>query len=171
MNSGGGSGGSILINVTTLEGEGAINASGGDGNGNGGGGSGGRIAVYFYNSAFTGTVTAMGGRSSFEAGAAGTIYRVDVKRNLKYLLVSNGNRAPRSSVVTDFIHPVSDSARTWLPLIGDKRTEKYAFDEGICIRGPQIFQFSLLLSLSLLLLSLLSSSSLSLLPSLSSLLL
>ena len=102
MNHGGGSGGSILINVTTLEGEGVINASGGDGNGNGGGGSGGRIAVYFYNS----------------------------------------DRAPRSSVVTDFFHPVSDSARTWLPLVGDKRTEKYAFDEGMyAFEGHRFFNF------------------------------
>ena len=142
MNHGGGSGGSILINVTTLEGEGVINASGGDGNGNGGGGSGGRIAVYFYNSAFTGTVTAMGGRSSFEAGAAGTIYRKDFKRNLNYLLLANCKRSPRSSVVTDFFHPVSDSARTWLPLVGDKRTEKYAFDEGMyAFEGHRFFNF------------------------------
>lgn len=135
------------MNATSFEGEGVIDASGGDGSGSGGGGSGGRIAIYYYSSKFVGSVKATGGRSSFEAGAAGTIYQEDVKRNFRYLLVSNDNREPRSAVVTSFIDPAYDSARTWLPLVTVKDLRNsgrnslksmYMFDEVTLTGGAHL---------------------------------
>ena len=47
VNSGGGSGGSVLIETMNLTGHGEVNVNGGNGHGNqGGGGSGGRIGVH-----------------------------------------------------------------------------------------------------------------------------
>lgn len=139
---GGGSGGSILINAAILEGEGTIDASGSDGNGNGGGGSGGRIAIYYNSSIFTGTIISVGGKSTVETGAAGTIYQEDIKRNFKYLLVSNENLKPSSFLVTDFNNSVLDSAMTWLPDLATKnqrfKNSQYVFDEVSLIQGAHL---------------------------------
>lgn len=70
----GGAGGSIRIDTHHLDGDGVIETSGGDGS-NGGGGSGGRIAVYYGNqSTYIGVIQALGGSSSSDIGAAGTVY-------------------------------------------------------------------------------------------------
>ena len=45
-NSGGGSGGSVLVETTNITGHGEINVNGGDGQSNGGGGAGGRIGIH-----------------------------------------------------------------------------------------------------------------------------
>ena len=45
-NSGGGSGGSILLEAENFAGHGTMSSKGGKGSGTGGGGSGGRIAVH-----------------------------------------------------------------------------------------------------------------------------
>ena len=135
INHGGGSGGSIYINTTNFEGEGVIDASGGSGNGYGGGGSGGRIAVYYYSSSFTGQFAAFGGRSSFEAGAAGTLYKNDYRQNLKYLWISNKNQKPRTSLV-NFANPRKDNARTWLPSLSNDTN--YDFDEVILTGGAHL---------------------------------
>ncbi|XP_038052472.1 uncharacterized protein LOC119725183 [Patiria miniata] len=76
---GGGSGGSIWIETETLDGDGVIEASGGDGYSGslsqyGGGGAGGRIAVYYTNNHFIGDFEATGGASSYEPGGPGTVY-------------------------------------------------------------------------------------------------
>jgi hypothetical protein len=83
--SGGGSGGGILIQCGSLVGSGTIRANGGSGSGAGGGGGGGRIALTVLNAPFhTGgnviyspTVSggAAGGGGGATAGGAGTIYR------------------------------------------------------------------------------------------------
>ena len=71
---GGGSGGSIWLNVGTLSGSGSISVNGGTGDSFvGGGGGGGRIATYFVANNFSGTVSAYGGLGA-AAGGAGTIY-------------------------------------------------------------------------------------------------
>ena len=78
----GGSGGSVWITAGTLNGSGAITANGGTGNsydyvgrviGKSGGGGGGRIALYYDQRTFIGSVTAYGGPSSHEDGEDGTI--------------------------------------------------------------------------------------------------
>lgn len=75
-NSGGGSGGSILIRTRALEGSGVITVNGGAGNGDGGGGGGGRMAVYWQDREWWyGALTAFGGSSSRGGnGGAGTVY-------------------------------------------------------------------------------------------------
>jgi hypothetical protein len=88
---GGGSGGSILINVKNLYGSGTIRANGGYGRY--GAGGGGRAAAYYKNSAFNGTVQAKGGNgiTSSDKGQDGT---VDVINNIV-------NSAPVAQAVTD----------------------------------------------------------------------
>ena len=72
---GGGSGGSIWLDVDTLTGSGVISANGGNGGwGNrAGGGGGGRIAVYHRVNSFTGELDARGG-IGVQYGGAGSIY-------------------------------------------------------------------------------------------------
>jgi hypothetical protein len=70
--SGGGSGGSLWLNVGTLAGAGTLSACGGFGNDVGGAGGGGRIAVYYQNSSFTGTMKAWGAGSGANVAGAGT---------------------------------------------------------------------------------------------------
>lgn len=61
-NSGGGSGGSILIKTVLFSGHGLIIANGGSGDGNGGGGAGGRIAAHVaWLREYAGQYTASGG--------------------------------------------------------------------------------------------------------------
>ncbi len=80
---GGGSGGSVWLDVGVLSGSGQIHADGADGGGNGttGGGGGGRVAIYYDTlSGFEphSQVTAYGGaahgQSPIEGGGAGTVY-------------------------------------------------------------------------------------------------
>jgi hypothetical protein len=78
-NSGGGSGGSILINTRTLVGSGYIAADGGEGElYGGGGGSGGRIAIYYltnphHTNSFTGLISAFGADGAWW-GDDGTVF-------------------------------------------------------------------------------------------------
>lgn len=114
-NHGGGSGGSILITTGMFEGSGSLQANGGAGGVNGGGGgSGGRIAIHYDQSTFTGTTTAFGGDSPIEAGAAGTIFKRDIKNNFRHLEVHNKGRKPGSEDINDYKTLDKDSARTWI---------------------------------------------------------
>lgn len=106
---GGGSGGSVLITTGSFSGAGVIQSNGGDGGSSGGGGgSGGRIAIHSASYLFTGSVTAYGGSSPVEAGAAGTIYKKDNTTGKAILEVYNLGRQPASE------QNASYSARTWL---------------------------------------------------------
>ena len=61
-NSGGGSGGSVLIKTIIFSGHGMVIANGGSAEGNGGGGAGGRIAVHVaWLREYSGQYTAYGG--------------------------------------------------------------------------------------------------------------
>ena len=70
---GGGSGGSVLINVKNLAGSGTIRANGGFGRF--GGGGGGRIAVYYARTSFDGAIQAKGamGITAADNGQDGTV--------------------------------------------------------------------------------------------------
>jgi hypothetical protein len=71
---GGGAGGSIRINATSVSGTGKINADGGSGSlPNGGGGGGGRVGLSVATNSFAGSISAYGGEG-FVAGGAGTVY-------------------------------------------------------------------------------------------------
>jgi uncharacterized protein with FMN-binding domain len=108
---GGNSGGSILMNVNQLNGNGLIKANGSSSaspwNGNGGGGSGGRIAIYYENSLFNGDITSYGGDKLTKAqhGAAGTIYLKDKNEQYGQLIIDNnnqnGNITPQYTKYTD----------------------------------------------------------------------
>ena len=75
-NSGGGSGGSIYIQASAIEGGGTLAVSGGRGNVNGGGGSGGRLAILWNDREWwNGNLEAFGGGSSSgRNGGPGTVY-------------------------------------------------------------------------------------------------
>ena len=112
---GGGSGGSVFIVASNFDGSGIIQANGGAGGGNaGGGGSGGRIAVYYNLTFFSGTITAYGGDSSVEAGAAGTIFKRDVYKGHSVIEIFNRGRKPLKGEISDYSDLARDSARTWL---------------------------------------------------------
>ncbi|MBK7317717.1 DUF6531 domain-containing protein [Candidatus Villigracilis affinis] len=71
-NSGGGSGGSIIIEADTLLGTGSIHANGGPQNG-GGNGAGGRVAIYATTSNHT-ILTTANGATGYEIPGKGTVY-------------------------------------------------------------------------------------------------
>ena len=85
--SGGGSGGSILIEALNMSGHGEINVNGGNGNIGGGGGSGGRIGIHVdFKNKYGGTYRAVGGSGNSKAlvGGAGTVYKYESKRGPQY---------------------------------------------------------------------------------------
>lgn len=72
---GGGSGGSIWVSASRLNGVGSITANGQDcGYALAGGGGGGRIAIYTGVNEFAGSVVASGGASANRPGGNGTVY-------------------------------------------------------------------------------------------------
>jgi len=95
---GGGAGGSVYLSVAELSGDGLIRANGGAaaaiGTTNAGGGGGGRVAIYFENNGFEGTVEAYGGRGGWNLsepyiGGAGTVYWQDYAEGKGSLTVDN----------------------------------------------------------------------------------
>ena len=98
LNSGGGSGGSLVLNVATLAGSGTVSASGGAGNGQAGGGGGGRIALFCKTNLFTGTVSAFGGPGG-APGGAGTISSGLSSSNGR-LLIDNGGLSGTNTPLT-----------------------------------------------------------------------
>ena len=114
---GGASGGSAWVTASEFEGSGSLVADGGSGDSLSGGGSGGRIAIHYsVSNKFEGTLTAYGGDSSHETGAAGTIVVTNTGSGATNLTVSNKGRKPSSMRITDFAKLSLDSARTWIPL-------------------------------------------------------
>ena len=101
--SGGGSGGSLWLNVGTLAGVGTLSACGGLGNDVGGAGGGGRIAVYYQNSSFTGTMKAWGPGSGASVAGAGTIYTKITGQSVGQLVVDNGG--PTAAAGSTFAAP------------------------------------------------------------------
>ncbi len=90
--SGGGAGGSIWIDASTLNGTGLITANGGPGRSSGGAGGGGRVAVLADASSFDDTsIRAYGGASTY-GGAAGTVYRRLSSSSPEVLVIDNGNQ-------------------------------------------------------------------------------
>lgn len=83
---GGGAGGSISITTEKLKGSGVIDVQGGavvnPGSTNcpGGGGGGGRVAIYYEDNLFTGSIFSHGGRGGYECGGAGTVLHRNLVR-------------------------------------------------------------------------------------------
>jgi len=97
---GGGSGGSVWLNVGALTGAGAIFANGSEGIPpyNGGGG-GGRIAIYYTSNQFAGAISAQGGQG-FVSGGAGTIYTRANTNPVGSVVVDNGGRSGANTLLT-----------------------------------------------------------------------
>lgn len=90
---GGGSGGSVNINATTISGSsGSVTAKGGGNPPSGyyNTGGGGRIKLGATAIGFSGTLNAQGGRSSAGSGAAGTIYKKTAAQTYGDLIIDNG---------------------------------------------------------------------------------
>jgi hypothetical protein len=83
LDTGGGSGGSVLLTANRFAGNGLISAEGGNA-GDGGGGGGGRIAIYSPTDSFTGTIQVAGGEGA-NAGQTGTIYQSNTTSGLQGL--------------------------------------------------------------------------------------
>ena len=97
----GASGGSILLEVETLEGHGSVSATGGSRNSGGGGGGGGRVSLITKNlDNFIGHVSVQGG-VGITSGAAGSLYREYVQLgNTQYkVTVDNANSVTASRTV------------------------------------------------------------------------
>ena len=115
--SGGASGGSAWITTSVFSGSGSLSVNGGVGDNLSGGGSGGRIAVHFEKeNTFEGLLTAYGGASTHEVGAAGTILTKNIKSGASNLTVANLGRKPATLKINNYGQLSTDSARTWIPL-------------------------------------------------------
>lgn len=108
--SGGGSGGSILVDTIRFTGNGILDVSGGSGQGEiAGGGSGGRLAVYIKNqNRYFGQFLAIGGSAgnsgnefTLASGGPGTVYIKELRNYIFHdrLMLDNKNR-PFSHYVT-----------------------------------------------------------------------
>lgn len=114
---GGASGGSIWLTGNEIDGSGTVSVNGGEGDSLSGGGSGGRIAMHFsMHNKFEGSLTAYGGNSAHEAGAAGTVVSFNSKTKEMNLTVANKGRKPSSPRIADLTKLSIDAARTWIPL-------------------------------------------------------
>ncbi|NLI00511.1 MAG: hypothetical protein GX446_13585, partial [Chthonomonadales bacterium] len=129
-NAGGGSGGSIFLDVGVITGGGVISARGGSSNGASytyGGGGGGRISVLYGTDTYTGQVHTHGGtgRNASEAnnGGPGTLYYKGSSEPYGVLVFDNG------TVSGWTVHPSFDMSDTDLIL----RFAKISFN---CSGGP-----------------------------------
>jgi len=135
-NSGGGSGGGILISTNVLEGTGKILANGGQGYDNlGGGGAGGRIAIYYnLKDGFTGDIQTIGGQG-YKSGGAGTIFLKSLEKELGDLIIDNGNFEGFTNLERDLGFDnlrVLNSAHLYLP---EKLAINYLEVEGAALES------------------------------------
>nr|XP_026694748.1 uncharacterized protein LOC104266654 [Ciona intestinalis] len=115
--SGGGSGGSILIHTERITGYGKVAIKGGDGSGGGGAGAGGRIAVYLRdNSTFIGRFVSSGGRGTGgESGGPGTAFVFHAIHHHRTLIVDNDHlTSSRVGKITSYQDTSTDSFKAWI---------------------------------------------------------
>ena len=140
VGAGGGSGGSIYLNVNLIKGYGRIAAEGGDGykdsSNPGSGGGGGRIAMYFHeNETMTGfnyhTRGGHSGGGASEHGGGGTAFLYHVGHQHRTLIIDNGGKHPQDKehILKDYANYKNDSCRTWIfPESGKREFAKYSHD-------------------------------------------
>ncbi len=135
--SGGGSGGSVLIRTTDMTGHGEISVPGGDGQGQGGGGAGGRIGIhcrwrYTYGGKFT-DCGGVGGMGSLELGAAaGTAFLENNLRPLEYRILKylKDENTTYFQVDHRYVHVDNEGILVPVPtMIMEEDTTEYEFDE------------------------------------------
>ena len=116
-NAGGGSGGSLLIVTTNMTGHGLIAIDGGNAsvNGSGGGGAGGRVAIKCrWRYQFGGRFDNFGGDGGAavrgeHAGASGTTYREENRRELEYRLKKYDAERNATFLAVDHTYMHSDN--------------------------------------------------------------
>ncbi|XP_077861760.1 LOW QUALITY PROTEIN: uncharacterized protein LOC100369350 [Saccoglossus kowalevskii] len=121
---GGASGGSVLLVTNILSGVGRVEANGGaafvDENGecSSGGGGGGRIAAFYHQSNYHGIMTAYGGISSWQPGAAGTVYYESTDPGVRYnqLVIDNNGQDTGVDHIQSYESFFESSGTTWLTL-------------------------------------------------------
>lgn len=97
-NSGGGSGGTILIECTNITGYGEVNSQGGNGQNLGSGGAGGRIAIHVrFKHKFAGVYKAYGG-VGHSVAAAGTVYVEETARGPQYAALKYDKSTNKTTV-------------------------------------------------------------------------
>lgn len=135
LNSGGGSGGSVLIITTNITGNGEITVSGGNGKGKGGGGAGGRIGIHCrWRYEFGGKITNHGGLrgSSGDGGAGGTFYKEENFKPLEYRHVKYDKKTNESKFIVDHTYVRADNAGykvSGATFIMEENTTYYEFHE------------------------------------------
>lgn len=133
LNSGGGSGGSILIKATNVSGHGELAVTGGSGTGLGGGGSGGRIAILCrWRYKYRGKLTDHGGQGSKYGGAAGTIYIEENNRPLQYRDLKYSKRLNKTIMTVNHRYIHIDNAGfdvEGATVIMEEGSSYYEFDE------------------------------------------
>lgn len=131
--SGGGSGGSILIETTNITGHGEISVRGG--NGQGGGAAGGRIGIQCqFRYSFGGKFTNRGGEgnSSSDGAAAGTTFVKNNMRPLEYRILKYLKGTNISYFEVDHIYVHADNEGYLVPvatMVMQSDTVEYEFDE------------------------------------------
>ena len=136
-NSGGGSGGSLLVECTNITGYGTVNVVGGNGMEQGGGGAGGRVAIHIrFKHKFAGVYEAYGGSGGVH-GAAGTVYVEETARGPQYAEIKYDRETNKTVSVSthrfiqidNWNQKTPPSVRTpWSSLL-EHSSEYYEFDE------------------------------------------
>lgn len=134
-NSGGGSGGSILIEATNFTGHGEISVVGGDSLGKGGAGAGGRSAVHCrWRYIFGGKISNRGGIGidNLSSAPAGTFYKEENLRPLEYRHLKYLPAMNTTLLAVDHTYIHVDNKGRDVPgatVIMEKYTANYEFDE------------------------------------------
>ena len=146
--SGGGSGGSIKINVGEISGTGEIEAKGGDGSfkvrldNRRGGGGGGRIAIFYTSSNFPeDNIYVKGGfgNTGEYSGSSGTVYLKQENEKGK-LIINNGNL--ETTLLTPLLTSISDFLDWEIKNNGTLNLEGLGFSTGINIQNQLIISSS-----------------------------
>lgn len=91
----------------------------------GGGGAGGRIAIYFTESIFNGSITSVGGSGGFsDPGGPGTIFMKNETSGFKKLSLDNGLSLAQTAEITNMAETSGTVA--WLT---EANTTLFEFDE------------------------------------------
>ena len=130
--SGGGSGGSLLVECTNITGYGTVNVIGGSGTGRAGGGAGGRAAIHIrFKHKFSGIYEAYGG-SGKVYGAAGTVYVEETARGPQYADIKYSKETNRTEAVSTHRFIKIDNwnrKTTFSTSLVEYRNVYYEFDE------------------------------------------
>ncbi|WAR26297.1 TENX-like protein [Mya arenaria] len=121
-NTGGGSGGTIVVETPQFTGTGLIEANGGDGDGSGGGGAGGRISlVVTTENSFSGEITAYG------AGNDDNLNTVKAGPGTTYIRTGKSPKLVHSlTIIGDVDSSIQNQTYTYID--GDEASSEFTYD-------------------------------------------